>query len=189
MTPSFIVPAEYFYVLGADLPLQVDAETRYQLATLEEEETTRDRFLTAVDTGVIDVPVRDGDTIVPEQAARRLSALGRISGGTETQLADPSDAFSLVEAWLDSQEPEIGDFWATVPGNTDLAEGHLYLLMLAIIKHDPAPLIAALKAQTPPLLPSPASVTDLQDITKRQWKDFFSDNPTLLPPFTAPGTL
>ncbi len=191
MVPSFEVPAEYFYALHARLPLGVSAQTRYRMATLEDPERNREQFQEALMEGLINLPAdpeNPGEFIEPVQAARRLDALGKTTGSPEAVLFNPSPAFSLVQAWLNSQADEIQDFWSTVP--TDHAAGHLYLLLSAIIEEEPTLLINDAVIFFPTLVPprSFGSVADLQTITASDWQKFFEAHTDRLPAFTQPGT-
>lgn len=184
MLPSFEVPAEYFYALHATMPISLSAETRYRMATLEDPERNRALMQTAVTNAIIELPedpANPGSFITPEQAARRLEALGKTTGSPEAGLVAAGPAFLLVEDWLNFQVPEIDDFWDAVP--TDHPSGHLYLLLFAIIEEDPTALITAVGLVFPF-----GSVTDLEALTVKNWRDFFELNSGLLPAFTLPGT-
>lgn len=186
MDPSFIVPAEYFYALFAELPPQVTVDTRYRMATLEGEKQARDRLLSAIDGGLISaapVPQFGGVAVSPAQAARRLAALGGITGNPEA-LVPPliaDDAHALVEHWLayptppapplDDPADDIAPFWAGIfsspggppaPGREADARGHLRLLMAAIaLERDPSALIDGIDGATVLVLISgvPVNVT------------------------------
>lgn len=210
MTPSFQVPAQYFYALTASLPLEVGADIRYQTAVTMDGKRIVDNLHAAMDAGVIPPPTPSppGAGITPEQAARRLTALG--SGGGAAPICKPGTGSTLVTPWLgyanptptDDPEADIAPFWNTVlaPLNTataltnpTLAKGHLELIVCAIINEsDPAPLITAVQAEGITL----KSVKDLDPqafggsggITYDQWRKVFQDHPGAIPVFAKVGT-
>jgi hypothetical protein len=192
MTPDFVVSAEYFYALGANLPPEVTAEERYRMATGHDERQVRDELRRAITAGFIS----DMLPITPEQAARRLRALGAISdaGSPECAIGAGTPLHDLIQAWLDYRNPgpeddparDIAPFWNSVPGVPRLANGHLDLVLCAITG-DHQPLIDAIKA-----IPV-QTVDELAQRTREQWNELFhdaDDRPLvgLLPPFTLPGT-
>jgi len=164
MTPSFNVPAQYFYALTANLPLDIGADLRYQTAVTMDPKRVVDSLHTAIDAGVI-----SGAGITPEQAARRLVALGGANG--TAPICKPGVGSALVTAWLGYTNPtyttltprptydpaaDIAPFWTTVLApvsdmtltNPALAASHLELIVCAIINEsNPAPLLYALNAE------------------------------------------
>jgi hypothetical protein len=82
MNPSFKVSAECFYALAAHMPYQVTAEARFRSACLEDERRIVSALTTALSDGVIDETapgsgiIAGTPALTPEQAARRLRALG-----------------------------------------------------------------------------------------------------------------
>ena len=76
LTPSFEVPAEYFYALGSTMPTTIDAATRLTIAGGRAEAALVAAFQQAIDDGTIDVT----GLITPLQAARRIIALAGVSG-------------------------------------------------------------------------------------------------------------
>ena len=212
MTPSFAVPAEYFYALTAHLPLDVDVDIRYQLAVTANSKRVDNDLHKAIDAGVISGAL----VITPEQAARRLAALG--SAGGAAPVCKPGIGLSLVAppaGWLgyanptptDDAEADIAPFWSSVLApiagmtltNPGLAAGHLQLIVCAIINEsDPTPLINAVIAEGLVTLPPFAlnSVKDLDPqafggtggITFDQWKQVFKNHPNAVPKFAAVGT-
>ncbi len=170
MTPSFNVPAQYFYALTANLPLEVDADLRYQTAVTMDPKRVVDSLHAAIDAGVISAPTPSPPGAgTPEQAARRLAALGGASG--TAPVCKPGVGSTLVTAWLGYTNPtyttqtprptydpaaDIAPFWGTVLApvtdmtlsNPGLAAAHLELIVCAILNEsNPAPLIAAVKAE------------------------------------------
>ena len=203
MNPSFNVPAKYFYALTANLPLEVNFDIRYQMAVTTDSKRVVANLHTAIDNGVISAV-----GITPEQAARRLAALGSANG--IAPVAQALVGSSLVSDWLayttptppDDPVADIAPFWDKVldPVNNPVAlnhparaTGHLQLIVCAIIKEgDPAPLIAAVQAEGLTL----NSVKDLDPqafggaggITFAQWKQVFQNHPNAIPAFVKVGT-
>lgn len=185
LTPTFTVPAVYFYALGATLPMQVTSEQRYKLATLDEQEGLQTALFGAVDTGVI---VEDAGVNIA-QAARRLRSLGAVRGTApdfEIDGASPDQLAvqDLVQAWLGFPGEDILAFWDGPLTQPQLA-GHLELVLRALTD-DWAPLIAAIKA-------IPATIAaDIDDLPTAQWQSLFGlpgpVQAALLPDFTFPGT-
>jgi hypothetical protein len=200
--PSFIIPAAYYYALGAMLPPQVGVQQRYDMALLETEIRLLSEFQSAIDSEVIDdsstpVSVPTGP-INMHQAARRLHALGSTTGSLpEVQVL--GSITDLVEDWLDydgATSTINTDFWKDEVAVGGQPAAYLELLLHVITRNHQL-LMAAIKG--PPH--NVASVSDLVAITDQEWKDFFlkrfdpaepsppGDPPRipLLPPFTMPG--
>ncbi len=188
LLPPFTVPARYFYALGAMLPPQISPEQRLNMARLQDEERLLIEIQTAVDEGIIDVPA--GPAPNPDQAARRLRALGSTIGpAPEVQLVAPIT--TLVTDWLDHTGPTSNiesAFWQGKAGSAGYRE-----LVLRVVTRNHTPLITAIKG--PPH--NVVTVAGLVAITDQEWRDFFlgpSPPPgppprtSLLPPFTQPGT-
>ncbi|HEU4583744.1 MAG TPA: neuraminidase-like domain-containing protein [Polyangiaceae bacterium] len=220
MDPSFFVPAEYFYALAADLPVLVTPETRYRMATLEDERQVRDLLRAAIDRGIISAPTDAAEfeppEITPEQAARRLRALGSVAGFPEVDVppavapapppTPPSpDVRLLVEQWLAYNNPalaedpaeDIAAFWSTVTEalNLALARGHVRLA-LAVITQRPnvedlltrIADVLRVAPQTVQQFLDQFSVEDLAVITSAQWTLIFTGREDLLPDYTLPGS-
>ncbi|XXX72363.1 neuraminidase-like domain-containing protein [Sorangium sp. So ce134] len=200
MNPSFVVPAEYFYVLGASLPPEVTPEQRYQIACLEQERQSLDKLKKAIESGVISpspTPQQSsGPAVTPEQAARRLRALGAVKGASQVcKIGASGPVHDLVSSWLEYKNPtpkddpqlDIAPFWSGVPSVPAQSAGHLELV-LCLITQDHAALIQAIRNGF-----SPSSVEDLAGKTEEEWRGIFpdevSDAELLLPPFTRPGTV
>ncbi|GAA2443725.1 hypothetical protein GCM10010191_70430 [Actinomadura vinacea] len=185
LQPAFTVPAEYFYALGATLPTSISAEQRYQLHTLEEEETLKSALRAALDSGVIKAPAGTGVA----QAARRLRALGAVQGSAPEYAlsgADPARANvrALVEAWLAYQGEDVQGFWSGVTDPGRLA-GHLELVLL-VLTGAHAALIGAIKTGM-----GADAADDIDDRPAADWQALFAgpDAADLLPDFTKPGSV
>lgn len=78
-TVGFGVPAAYFYALGANMPVQVTADLRYQMACGATAERVLAELAAAYDSGWIGDSYKDPTdplkTVNPAQGGRRLSAL------------------------------------------------------------------------------------------------------------------
>jgi hypothetical protein len=212
MNPSFEVAAQYFYALTADLPPQVTPDTRLRMVTLQDERDIRDRLQTAIDQGVIYAPGQGSPPLTPAQAARRLRALGSITGMQEALVPTPppSDVFTLVQDWLaftsspvkDDPADDILQFWHGLSAADQ--RGHLQLLMAVIAQQpDPRPLIDGIDGTTVTVKLAGVStsvtlklttVADLVAITGsatqvEALREVFRATPGLLPAFTLPGSV
>ena len=199
LNPSFAVPAEDFYPLGAVLSPRSTREQRYQLATLATEQQTLNQLRRAIEDGVINEPAVVNDV----QAVRRFVALGATLGSAPRCELEPGSAVQgLVQAWLDFPDEDIGEFWETAVGtNADgpHAEGHLDLILCALTDNHTT-LIDEIKdedggANTPfgPI----TNVAELAAINTQGWRDLFlptnqdgevEPRTELLPAFTQPGS-
>ncbi|WP_431951825.1 hypothetical protein [Nocardia lijiangensis] len=187
LTPAFVVPAAYFYALGAQMPGQVGPQQRFDMARFALEPQVLSAFETAVDGGVITVPAVPTTVSVPAveatQAARRLRALGAAENTlTEVPLVAPVE--SLVTRWLAHTGPSATlttDFW--VPEVIAQPGPYLELLLQGVTANS-ATLIAAIKQ--PPL--NVTTVAGLVAMIDQRWRGLFAAIPALLPDFTAPGT-
>jgi hypothetical protein len=107
---NFQVPAEYFYVLSAVLATNITAEGRYRMATDDNESRLVASIKAAIDANTI---VAAATT--PENAARRLVAIGR--GRVQRPPLCPLNANvnTLVTAWLAVMGASIDAFWQQNP--------------------------------------------------------------------------
>ena len=193
MTPSFAVPAQYFYALIANLPTDVGVDIRYRMVVTSDSKRVVDNLRNAIDGGVITT----AGLITPEQAGRRLEALGTADG--VDPVANPGVGASLVTPWLAFPAADIQPFWATVLAplasmaitNPTLASGHLELVVCALIQAgDPLPLINAVR-----LGHTLDSVKDLDPapwgggagLTYQDWLDIFTATPSAIPAFAKIG--
>ena len=102
---SFAVPAAYFYALATALSSQITPDQRYHLAVFAPEDKNLQQFTAAAAAKVIGsaegfvTPGVSAPAINANQAARRLSSLGAISGSLPAVVAD-ADVTELVNDWL-----------------------------------------------------------------------------------------
>lgn len=200
MNPNFVVPAEYFYALGSQLPPEVSADTRYQMACFQAEKQVLAQLRAAVERGIASAaaaPLGGGQSVTPEQGARRLRSLGRVKGLPSCNVpASPNDDLhALIASWLEfanvapREEPadDVRPFWEGL--SAAFQRGHLRLVLSALTQEpDSRPLIDAVKA----VLQAPRSLETVQDliaVTAGDWTQVFTNAPALLPAFTKPGTL
>jgi Tc toxin complex TcA C-terminal TcB-binding domain len=197
------VPEDYFYVLGASLPVQITPAQRFAMATGD----NADRLIAALQAG-LDAGTIGAQPINPAQAARRLAAMVTPPFGTTVCPVTPSIQ-GVVEAWLaypGDDDTILTGFWQ--PEATGVAtEGQFLDLVLAALTQSwvitgTATLLATeikgdLTRGTGPGTPPPqhiVSVADLPLATPQDWKTFFDDSPGwpnnlgYLPSYTAPGT-
>jgi len=180
-TAPFFVPAAYWYALTAALPIQVNRTQRYSMMVAGSEAQALVVFEEALHNNIIGQSAE----VSGVQAARRLAALAL---GLEPKLTMHtvvvgSDVQALVAAWLAFEGEEISTFWTSPLDDAEKA-GHLRLV-LAVVTQEHMPLVDAIGAQ--PL--NVSTVDALEAVTDKQWLDLFTNSPTLLPPFTAPGTI
>lgn len=187
LAPPFLVPAEYFYVLGAQLPVQMTASQRFLMAVRDNQERLLPILTAAVDDGAL-APL---PAVNPAQAVRRLSALTPASDSVAPQCKLDAAVLPLVNDWLafpnaaswrDYQASDDAvKFWA--PELIAKPLPYLHLVLCALTR-DLTALVNAILA-----LPV-ASVAALAALDETQWKNLFGTPPNLalLPPFTAPGT-
>jgi Insecticide toxin TcdB middle/C-terminal region/Insecticide toxin TcdB middle/N-terminal region len=71
LVPAFQVPAEYFYLLGTQLPTQIGADQRFRMACRDNQE----RLLPILTAGYNDGTISPVPTVNPAQAVRRLTAI------------------------------------------------------------------------------------------------------------------
>lgn len=216
MDPSFEVAAQYFYVLTADLPPQVTPDTRLRMVTLQDERDVRDRLQAAIDQGIIFAPGQGSPPLTAAQAARRLSALGSVTGLQEALVSTaslPNAVHTLVQDWLafptDPATPvkpdpadDILQFWNSLSATDQ--RGHLQLLMAVIAQqNDPSALIDGIDGTTvtvkvgggtTSVTLTLVTVADLVAITGdatqvEALREVFRQTPSLLPAFTLPGTI
>jgi hypothetical protein len=179
-TLNFDVPAQYFYAIGAGLPVSVTPQQRYRMATLQDEQTIVAAVQHAIDIGVIAAQAE-----TPANAARRLVALGGGNAKALPQCPLNADIDGLLNAWLAFMGADITAFW-TAANIAPFAIGHVDLVLSAVTQQF-QPLIDAIKA-----VPV-NNVHELEIRTAADWNNFFlpphaPPRVNLLPPFTAPGT-
>jgi hypothetical protein len=182
---GFDVPAEYFYAITATLPQQITREDRFKMALMSPEAHN----VAQIKQGLISHLLSESEEVNPYQAARRLSALGRVDeSGTPTYVlpqptltGNVTPAQRLVSNWLSFSAADLISFWSALPAQEQ--RGHLDLLLTAITKAD-APLIAAITGPE-------FGVKDVNGLAAKNtadWEGLLQPNPNLLPEFTLPGT-
>jgi hypothetical protein len=167
LTLNFEVPAEYFYALSAVLATQITAEERYRMATDDNESRLVASIQDAIDKNVIAAAAT-----TPENAARRLVAVGR--GRVQHPPLCPlnGDVDTLVTAWLAEMGASVDVFWQQTPFPAALAPGHLDVVLAVVTQQTvvtptSTALIAAIKA-----IPV-SDVGQLKSLNVRQWHAFF----------------
>jgi hypothetical protein len=187
LVPALSVPAQYFYVLGAQLPAQVDAEQRFRMACRDNQE----RLLPILSAAFDDGTISPNPAVNPAQVVRRMTALAPEPESGTPQCKLTAALLPLVNDWLNF--PDAANWRAFKPGDDpanfwapeSALEPLAYLnLVLCALTGAYQPLIDAVLA-----LPV-GSLADLAALTEAQWKALFGTPPdaSLLPPFTLPGT-
>ena len=183
LTLNFKVPAEYFYALSAVLASNITAEERYRMATDDEESRLVSSIKAAIDAGSIVAAATS-----PENAARRLTALGRGRVLRPALCPLNADVNTLVAAWLAHMAPSIDTFWQQNPFPNPLVAGHLDLV-LAVVTQQTVVTPSSTALLTAIAAIPVTTVGQLKAITVQQWYAFFLPaNVSLLPEFTKPGT-
>jgi hypothetical protein len=200
---SFAVSAGHFYALAVTVSSQVSTDfgQRYQVAIFAPEDTNLKQLNDAVaagviksDQGFVTPSLSPSDTLKPNQAARRLSSLGTVSGSLPAVAADASVS-KLVDDWLgwaDDTAKVDTDFWQAEVGAAASHEhqGHYLDLVLQVVIGETSDQQAfgsfKTAIQAAPL--AIATVSDLAKATDQAWQSFFTAHPDQLPSFTAPGT-
>jgi hypothetical protein len=212
------IPAQYFYVLGAQLPLQVTLSQRLAMASGADQQQNLTQLTGAVDDGVIVVPPSAPQPPVnPAQAVRLLTTLAVPAASTAPQcpVASAAAIWNDFRAFPATSPPpdnwrnwEPGDdaidFWPAEFASASAAVKTAYLALdlcaltagYIIAKSAPpvslADHIAAHLTVSPPL----ANVHELAQALPSDWEALFKTSVPpplagqndLLPPFTAPGT-
>jgi len=201
LIPTFVVPAAYFYALGATLPTQLSADDRFHAAVTNSEDTIHKSLQTALDAGVLNATEKtltiatsspDFQELDIDQAARRLSSLGSTNSSLPS-LQLNSSISQIVVDWLTypGKTADIDAFWkAEVSSQPDE-----YLeLLLQVITAEKTDLKTAIKNTL-----GVKKADDLLTITDKQWRDFFlpavppatpvdaAAQAALLPQYTEPG--
>lgn len=194
VSPRFVTPAEYFYALTANLPVELAADERYAYASRMPEAEIVKALKKSADAGVISGVVATyyapNVTVTREQAARRLVALGAVTdAATLVAVSVNQPPEGLLSTWL-AIVGDIEPFWKNLPGNAALWKEHFFLVLCAITKQDdPFALINALKQLDPLQPPDPNELTkaenvaELATLTERQWRHLLQKQPGALPKF------
>jgi hypothetical protein len=211
------IPAQYFYVLGAQLPLQVTLSQRFAMACGADQQQNLTQLTGAVDDGVIVVPPTAPQPAVnPAQAVRLLSTLAvpAASTATECPVASAAAVWNDFMAYPATSPPpnnwrswEPGDdeidFWPAEFASGAAATAYLALDLYAltagyIIANSAPPVSLADHIAAHLTVPPPASVQDLAQALPGDWEALFKTSPPpppgatqidhLLPSFTLPGT-
>lgn len=142
MSPSFSVGANFFYALGADMPIQIDAAQRYQIAIREKESGLKEKINKAIEQKVIDDP--SGVPMTQWQAVRRLLCLYVFNASTLTvQIVTDPGHISLLNNWLGETGEDISTFWLNLGGPNEQAHRDL---MLRALSRNHSPLFTAVPA-------------------------------------------
>ena len=211
------IPAEYFYALTAQMPVQITPQQRYQMAATASQQQNFSRLNDALDAGIIVMPPSMPQPAVnPAQAVLQLTALAVPAGSSAVQcpVAHVQPLWSDFLGFPQTAPPpdnwksfhpgdDVATFWpaeAVAQPNKFL---DLVLYVLSQGYQDPASLnlladeIKANLLVTPPAGPPPppahiATVSDLAEALPTDWQNFFAPggvvNVNLLPRFTLPGT-
>ena len=212
-TPSFGVPAAYFYALTASMPSSMLAPQRYTLALSENMQQMLADLTSALNANII----TDSEAFVSPtplaamnaaQAARRMQVLNAPSGSAVPSLAIDTTVQPLVNDWMtvSSTDPSPSSqsylpseelkFWKNESTGNPAAFLELVLCALTqgYLIPPPAPPNTTLASEITSWMatlvpPVPATIAGLVSLTNAQWAAFFTANPTWLPPFAQMGNL
>lgn len=142
MSPSFSVTANFFYAIGADMPIQIDAAQRYQIAIREKESGLKEKIIKSIEKNVINDPT--GSPVNQWQAIRRMLCLYVFNASTLTvQVVTDAGHITLLNSWLGETSEDISTFWLNLSGNNEQA--HCDLMLRALSKNY-GPLLLAVPA-------------------------------------------
>jgi hypothetical protein len=117
------IPAEYYYVLGAQLPLQVTPSQRFAMASSADQQQNLTQLTGAVDDGVIVVPPSAPQPAMnPAQAVRLLATLAVSSASTtpECPVASVTAIWNDFKAFpVTSPPPDNWRSWEPGDDETD----------------------------------------------------------------------
>jgi hypothetical protein len=200
LTPSFEVPAPYFYALGATMPSAIDAATRLTIAGSKSEAVLADLLQQAIDDGTIDAT----GLITPVQAARRIVALAGTKGTDPLCTIGPADdATTLVTAWLAGADAD-DRLWSgllttgTAAAKAAKKRGQLRFVLCALTEFDDSgttdkPLTDLVTAVQQPLGTPPGSgglgvgdADGLAAVSADEWTAFLNAHHEFIPAYTSP---
>ncbi|OAA51504.1 insecticidal toxin complex protein [Metarhizium rileyi] len=180
LSPTFGIPAAFFYALGYNLPSQMNTQDRFTNALVASETANLKKLQSAADSGIIDSEesaMTSTDTLLKslniQQAARRISALGPAPASLTTINLD-DDLSTLITDWLNFKDDSSNTsaFW--IAESTTQAVQYLHLVMSCIIS-EKADLETEIKQSL-----SISLVTQLAAVKDNAWRNFWM--PTNLPP-------
>jgi hypothetical protein len=200
ISPSFVVPAAYFYALSTNQAVQISPDTRYSNALNNSDTKLLASLQSAVDSGLLKTSespaTTTGSGINIAQAARRLVALGNTSGPLQNIPGDK--ASNILNKWLayNGATTDMDGFWAKLA-----PEGDYLNLVLQILSSGDQPLIDAITAtfgsapvtSNTPSTPPPKKILTIDLLLKgltepSLWTQMFTQDSGLLPAWTLPGT-
>jgi hypothetical protein len=201
------IPAEYFYALGALLPVQVTPAQRLKMATGADQQQNLTQLTNAYDAGVLAVPpTAPQPPVNPAQAVRLLSALAVPPGSSapECPVASAAAVWADFKAYPATSPPpdhwraykpgdDETDFWPTEGAKvapavqTALLQLDLHALTLGYVIANSAPPVSLadhiaqhLVVHSPggAVLFSPVStITQLAQGLASDWERLFRNSP------------
>ncbi len=129
LAPGFTVTTNFFYALGAGLPVQIAGDKRYQIAIIESDDSLTEKLTEAISNGIINAPAGADQT--EWQAIRRLTSLYVFNASTVPVyiVTGGSAEQTLIQDWLDHTPQDIDAFWSALNAANEAA--HLNLLLRA----------------------------------------------------------
>lgn len=200
LSPTFGIPAAFFYALGFSLPSQLNTQDRLTSAYIASEAANLKKLQAAVDGGIIDkteTAKTSTDALLKDlniqQAARRIDALGPAAASLTTINLN-NDISALITDWLNyaGDSSNISAFWKTE--STSQAVEYLHLVLSCIIAEK-----TDLEKEIKTAL-NISTVIQLAAVKDDAWRNFWIPTPTsatdttpayrasLLPNYTIPGS-
>ncbi|KAM7219247.1 hypothetical protein V8F06_005416 [Rhypophila decipiens] len=199
LSPTFAVPAAYFYAMGLNLSTAQQPEKLFDRVLGSTWQFISDSLVMAINAGAIQKKTYSTLTtnFTPttsanlDQAVRRLTALSGskttkakyaaiLQGNVGGTLA--GDVSALVTRWLGHVEPDAelrSIFWPTEFSAVDYLE-----LVLQVISGDNLLLEKGIRTFPRHTISKASSISSISD---QEWIDFFVNNKTLLPNFIPNG--
>ncbi|PNP61028.1 hypothetical protein FNYG_14242 [Fusarium nygamai] len=199
LTPTFAIPAAYFYAIGLNLSTAQQPEKLFDRVLGSTPQFIRDSLTMAINSGAIQnktystltTNFTPTTTANLNQAVRRLTALSgskttkskyaaTLQGNVGGTLA--GDVSALVQRWLGRTEADaqlLTVFWPTEFLGADYLE-----LILEVISGGSVPLENGIRHFPGHTISKASNISDISD---QEWITFFNNNITLLPKFLPNG--
>lgn len=209
LDPPFTVPAAYFYALTTTYAISQSFDTRLKLLFTTPQDALSNSLKLAIESGVLGTPsptdklIHYASTLNSSnnvninqlQAIRRIVALSASVQNAPQASAVPAantSLQSLIQAWLDFEGVDDD-----VPAKVWFPTAAEYLnAVLEIIAPGAEPLISKIlddlrlpSTSSTQLGPVIQTVNDLLGVTEKEWLEFFTRHPDMLPKAYLLGSL
>lgn len=191
---GFSVDPEYFYALGAALPMSIGPAQRYTMAATMSANHIEGQLESALLGGIIPIPAGMSATDAASQVARRLVALGLEEAGVSTLTVSLyPDLGNLLSDWL-AYTGDDADLWpwllaGAAPHVATNPMAQVFLVLCALTTWDSGTpslntFFTALNA-----ISTLTNADSVAALSNAQWTAFFEANPSYLPTSTLPGSI